>query len=366
MTQGIYKRILKYPFHIPGNAPLLNLVSHIDHFMKNNHMIKGIIPPPIVTIAQNFDSLNFPKDHVGRSKQDTYYIGDKVLRTHATCHQLEMLPLKKCYWICDTYRRDEIDKTHYPIFHQMDGVKVFDLYRNEESIASVVQDLKLFLEKLMMYLLKNTIPGLQLRWVDTYFPFTSPSYELEAYINNEWLELLGCGVIEQSIMDKVHPNKVGWAFGIGIERVCMLLHNITDIRLFWSNDSRFSSQFPKSKQLHNDYIPMQPQFKPFSHYPPCLKDLSFFINSSLNSSIDPIKSKSFDINGIFEASRPYDEFIESVKLVDHFFHPKKQKWSLTFKFVYRAWDRNLTNEEINKIQFKIREVLGSEMDIELR
>ena len=360
---GIAQRILKGPLQIPGKAPMVRMVSYMDHFMKKNNLSKGKVPPPIVSVKENFDNLRFPMDHVGRSKHDTYYIGKDVLRTHATCHQLEMLKLKEVFWICDTYRRDEIDKTHYPIFHQMDAVRVFDLKRSADNIKLVEKDLKAFLESFLEYLIRESIPNVKFRWINAYFPFTSPSFELEAFINDEWMELLGCGVIEQEIMDKVHPDKIGWAFGMGLERVCMLLYNIPDIRLFWMDEPRFNDQFPTPKCFPKT-VPKQPSFVPFSSNPPCYKEISFFIKESTPS--DPIENKSFDLNGVFEVMRPYEKLIENVKLIDRFYHPKFKKWSLSFKITFRAWDRNLTNEEINKVQMEIRELLVKELDIILR
>ena len=129
------------------------------------------------------------------------------------------------------------------------------------------------------------------RWVDAYFPFTDPSLELEIHFNGEWLEVLGSGVVQQRILDQTgHSDKVrtlmfcaacggrtvvrrcccsdwvvaqiGWAFGLGLERLAMVLYDIPDIRLFWSTDSRFLSQFRRGEAS---------TFKPFSNYPPCLK-----------------------------------------------------------------------------------------------
>lgn len=108
-----------------------------------------------------------------------------------------------------------------------------------------------------------------MRWVDAYFPFTEPSLELEIFFNNEWLEVLGSGVVQQKILNQTgHGDKIGWAFGLGLERLAMVLYDIPDIRLFWSSDQRFLSQFRRG---------MPTTFKPFSTYPPCLKDIAFWI-----------------------------------------------------------------------------------------
>ena len=87
-------------------------------------------------------------------------------------------------------------------------------------------------------------PDIKCRWVEEYFPFTHPSWELEVLYNNEWMEVLGCGIMRQEILDKSGANgRIGWAFGLGLERLAMCLYNIPDIRLFWSNDTGFLNQF---------------------------------------------------------------------------------------------------------------------------
>jgi phenylalanyl-tRNA synthetase alpha chain len=114
---------------------------------------------------------------------------------------------------------------------------------------------------------------LKVRWVEAYFPFTSPSWELEVFWQGDWLEVLGCGVVSQAILDNATvPNRVGWAFGIGLERIAMLLYGIPDIRLFRSKDTRFLSQFSEAAPIK--------RFVPFSKYPACFKDVSFWLRSS--------------------------------------------------------------------------------------
>lgn len=84
----------------------------------------------------------------------------------------------------------------------------------------------------------------QCRWVDQYFPFTHPSWELEILYNDKWLEILGCGIMRQEILHKAGAvDRIGWAFGLGLERLAMRLYNIPDIRLFWSEDISFTNQF---------------------------------------------------------------------------------------------------------------------------
>ena len=119
-------------------------------------------------------------------------------------------------------------------------------------------------------MIRSVFGDVEVRWVDAYFPFTDPSYEMEIYFQDEWLEVLGCGVIEQDILRKAgRGDEIGWAFGLGLERLAMVLYGIPDIRLFWSQDPRFLKQFDSgSKDI---------KFQSFSKYPPCLKDVSFWI-----------------------------------------------------------------------------------------
>ncbi len=168
-----------------------------------------------------------------------------------------------------------------------------------------------------------------MRWVDAYFPFTEPSLELEIFFNNNWLEVLGCGVLRDGVVAKSGKNPEllrGWAFGIGLERLAMKLFNINDIRLFWSNDERFIKQFKDDKII---------SFKPYSKYPTCYKDISFYVPSDFNE------------NDFFEVIRnAAGDLVEDVKCVDTFENKKTNKISKCFRILYRSMDRSLTNSEV--------------------
>ena len=143
-------------------------------------------------------------------------------------------------FICvgDVYRKDTVDKTHYPAFHQMEGVRTYkfsDIGAKDVREAKIIceRDLKQVLENLA----KHLFGDVEMRWVEAYFPFTEPSIELEIFYNNEWLEVLGSGVIHDKVMQRASKDitkEVGWAFGLGLERWAMKLFDIQDIRLFWS------------------------------------------------------------------------------------------------------------------------------------
>jgi hypothetical protein len=126
-------------------------------------------------------------------------------------------------------------------------------------------DLKDILSGLATHLFGN-VP---MRWNKDFFPFTEPSYELEVQFNGNWMEVLGCGVIHHQVMKNSNRSQdYGWAFGLGLERLAMILFDIPDIRLFWSEDERFSSQFKNGNLI---------KFIPYSKFPLCYKDVSFWL-----------------------------------------------------------------------------------------
>jgi len=250
-------------------------------------------------------------------------------------------------------RRDEIDSSHYPVFHQMEGVKMFnedELFgcdSDDDVIRLVEQDLKKGLEGLA----KELFGDVEMRWVDAYFPFTDPSYELEIFFGGEWLEVLGCGVIHREIVESSGRGKQpGWAFGLGLERLAMVLFSIPDIRLFWSEDERFHSQFRSGEIV---------TFEPYSKYPACFKDISFWTGDDVG--------KPFHPNDLNEVVRDVaGDVVERVELVDTFVHPKTKRLSNCFRISYRSMDRSLTNEEIDLLQNEVRTVVSEKLGVELR
>ena len=248
----------------------------------------------------------------------------------------------------DVYRRDAIDATHYPVFHQTEGVRVFS---EDEWTASGMnptafaeKDLKETLEGLAKYLFGDV----ECRWVDEYFPFTDPSFELEIFFKGEWMEVLGCGVMQQKILDDNYGlGFKAWAFGLGLERLAMVLFDIPDIRLFWSSDPRFHKQFREGD--------MTTRFKSFSKYPPVYRDMAFWL------------SPQFSENNYYELIRGIaGDLCEEVKLVDSFTHPKTERTSHCYRITYRANERSLVDEEVNKIQFEIRDIVAQQLNVELR
>ena len=356
------KNLLKRPSH-----PLGILSDKIRSFFQDPNVYKSPLQQanplayvikddfdPIVTVQQNFDELLIPQDHISRKKADTYYLSEtKLLRTHTSAHQKYMLQASHNAFCVfgDVYRRDTIDGSHYPIFHQMEAIRIFkpDVFKIKQDdvmISEVAADLQRTLESLVKTLFGN----IQMRWVPAYFPFTDPSFELEIFFNNEWMEMLGCGVIHKNVMLNGNRPKeeIGWAAGLGLERFAMLLFGINDIRLFWSDDKRFNEQFQAGKITN---------FEPFSKYPICYKDFTFYLP----------KEGGFEENELCEVVRNIGgDLIEKVNCIDTYEDKKKNRTSKCFRIYFRSLERTLQNAEINTLQGKIRDDFKNVLKLELR
>jgi len=207
----------------------------------------------------------------------------------------------------------------------------------------IADDLKATLEGLMDYL----FGPVEKKWSDDFFPFTEPSFECEILYEGEWLEVLGCGVIHTEVLDMAsRGDKRGWAFGLGLERLAMILFKIPDIRLFWTDDQRFHKQFQQGKIT---------QFKSYSKYPPVYKDIAFWIPPA------------YEENDFFEAARGIaGDLVERMELTDTFTNPKTDKTSMCYRITYRSMDRSLTDDEINLLQNELRDTAVSELQLEVR
>lgn len=348
---------------------------------------------PVVTVQQNFDSLLIPPGHPSRKRGDNYYLNRRtMLRAHTSAHQRELVSsgLDAFLLAGDVYRRDEIDASHYPVFHQMEGVRLFS---NHELFSAVQhgEDLSLFevggrrtpqkqeahsLEavKLLEFNLKQTLTrlithlfgaDLEVRWVDCYFPFTHPSFEMEVRFHGDWLEVLGCGVMEQELLNSAGAgNKTGWAFGLGLERLAMVLYGIPDIRLFWSQDERFLKQF------RVEDIQQPVCFQPLSKYPPLLNDISFWLPESGGGEdgedgVDgPV---GFTENDFYELVRSVGgDLVEKVSLVDQFTNPKTGRRSQCYRITYRHMERTLTQQEVRLVHEQIERTAETELGVQGR
>ena len=208
--------------------------------------------PEIELDHYNFELLNLPKNHPARDAQDTFYVDDNiVLRTHTSPVQARtMLSRKPPIRIAcpgRVFRADEVDATHSPVFHQIEGL-VIDKDVN-------MGDLKGTLDALFKRLYGDDI---ETRFRPSFFPFTEPSAEVDLTCiscrgkgcrmckGTGWIEVLGCGMVNPKVLTMcgIDPNEyTGFAFGIGLERITMLRYGIKDMRLLYEGDERFLRQF---------------------------------------------------------------------------------------------------------------------------
>ena len=198
--------------------------------------------PEIDDDFHNFEALNIPRHHPARDMQDTFFIDkNTVLRTHTSNVQIHLMESMKppLRYIVPgrVYRNEAISYKSYCLFHQVEG-----LYLNEKVSFS---ELKGTLEYFIHSLFGNET---RIRFRPSYFPFTEPSAEVDLWNEerNQWMEILGCGMVNPQVLINVgyDPKKWdGYAFGMGIERMAMLKYKINDIRLFYQNDLRFLEQF---------------------------------------------------------------------------------------------------------------------------
>ncbi|XP_043082915.1 phenylalanine--tRNA ligase, mitochondrial isoform X2 [Puntigrus tetrazona] len=319
---------------------------------------------PVVTVEQNLDSLLIPPDHPSRRKGDNYYLNrSHMLRAHTSAHQKELVRsgLDRFLLAGDVYRRDEIDSSHYPVFHQMEGVRLFSNHElfarvengeelslfesggrrtpqkqethTLEAVKLVEFDLKQALTRLVRHLFGE---DLEIRWVDCYFPFTHPSFEMEVLFQGDWLEVLGCGVMEQDLVRSAGAgNKMGWAFGLGLERLAMVLFGIPDIRLFWSEDERFLKQF----RLSDIYQPVT--FQPLSKYPPLYNDISFWL-----------PAEGYTENDFYDLVRSIGgDLVEKVTLVDEFTHPKPDSFSRSLGVLVLMKEGEMNEAQADSLHF---------------
>lgn len=197
--------------------------------------------PEIEEEYYNFDALNTPSWHPSRDSHDSFYTDrGNVMRTHTSAFQVRAMrmlrePPIRAMTSGRCYRRDEIDATHFPIFHQLDVIAV------DRNISFA--DLKFTLYQMLTTLLGA---GIQLRFRPSYFPFTTPSAEVDVLYRGRWMELLGSGMIRPEVLrnggiDPAHWR--GFAFGMGIDRLTMARLKIDDIRLLYENEAVFLRQF---------------------------------------------------------------------------------------------------------------------------
>ncbi len=217
------------------------------------------IGPEVETDFYNFEALNLDKDHPARDMQDTFYVNDTLLmRTHTSGIQsrtLEANPDKTLKIICPgkVYRRDDDDATHSHQFMQIEGLVVVE---KDLDIEASMKELKTTLNIFASKIFDND--KLEVRFRPSFFPFTEPSVEVDITCSRclgdgcgfckqtGFIEVLGAGIIHKNVLEMSGFDSdrfTGFAFGIGVERIALLKHNIEDIRNIYTNDQRFNEQF---------------------------------------------------------------------------------------------------------------------------
>jgi len=223
-----------------GNIhPISSILYEIESIFHNSGF-RVEDGPEIEDEYHNFTALNIPENHPARAMHDTFYFNaNYLLRTHTSPIQIRSMETHgvpiKVIAPGKVYRRDS-DITHTPMFHQIEGL-VID------------KDINFTHLKGMLHQFINTFyrRDMELRFRPSYFPFTEPSAEVDILSKDgSWLEILGCGMVHPKVLEnlKIDPEVyTGYAFGMGVERLAMLRHEIKDIRLFYENDLHFLNQF---------------------------------------------------------------------------------------------------------------------------
>ncbi|GFE54996.1 phenylalanine-tRNA ligase [Babesia ovis] len=402
---------LQVPLDHVSRKPCDNYYVSDDYVRQFDYHVEKLHPQ----ILANVEDGTYSNKIINRMAEELGHSSYKVLPTHTTSHLPELLRrgITRAIYSGQVFRRDAIDSEHYPVFHQLDGIMLFTrreleklktLYKKDISCYSdqdiILHHLKSTLEKLMLHLFDRVVdsdgdvriangspatanykmdsvhisrigsPQMSaddwVRWdSDTSFPFTEPSYELYVKLNGEWVEILGCGKLKDIIITNIlgdlssgrQDNIVGgWAFGIGLERLAMVLCKITDIRQFWEEDERFLRQYAYFKDTG-----MLPVFKPYSRNPPISRDVSFYLDGNDSDKLDFDESR---FRSIFEElSR---EYVEDIAQLSQYVHPKTGRRSLCYRVTYRAMGENLTNSFVNEIHQKALDKLTQLFNIELR
>ena len=195
--------------------------------------------PEVERDHYNFTALNIPEDHPARDMQDTFYLGgDLLMRTHTSPVQIRHLeenpPPVRIVAPGRVYRRDAVDATHSPVFHQVEVLAIDEGLDFSHLRGTVMAFLKAF------------FGDLPVRFRASYFPFTEPSAEVDVQWRGRWLEVMGCGMVDPAVLEGLglDPERYsGFAAGLGVERFCMVRHGIDDIRRLYTSDLRFLEQF---------------------------------------------------------------------------------------------------------------------------
>jgi phenylalanyl-tRNA synthetase alpha chain len=238
----------KIDFTFPAKIPRVGSSHILDQtLLEVKNIFKSIgfsiaYGPEVDDEYHNFSALNIPDHHPARDMQDTFFIDEKiVLRTHTSNVQIHLMeneePPIRYIVPGRVFRNEAIGYKSYCLFHQVEGIYI----NKKVSFAELKGCLEYFVKQMFGHKKK-------MRFRPSFFPFTEPSAEVDMWNEerNEWMEILGCGMVDPAVLENVgyDPNIWhGYAFGMGIERIAMLKYNIKDIRLFYNGDIRFLEQF---------------------------------------------------------------------------------------------------------------------------
>ena len=237
--------------HLGTNHPITQTIEHLKEIMGR----LGFAPvegPEVEDTWHNFIALNIPEDHPARDPLDNFYLAvagssavdvnaDKarLLRSQTSTVQIRVMeqqpPPVRIISLGRVYRPDEADQTHFPMFHQMEGLWV----EPGVTMAQLKSVLRMFATSYLG-------ADVTIRFRPSFFPFTEPSVEVDYQWNDQWIEFGGAGMVDPNVLRAVgyDPESVtGFAFGLGVERLCMRRHGVVDIRDLYKNDLRFLHQF---------------------------------------------------------------------------------------------------------------------------
>ncbi|MGD0896218.1 MAG: phenylalanine--tRNA ligase subunit alpha [Thermoguttaceae bacterium] len=245
---------------VPGQQPRLGHLHPISQTIEDLKDIMGRLGftvaygPEVEDEWHNFEALNIPLEHPARDPLDNFYLaaavspfpegegrsgGPLLLRSQTSTVQIRVMeqtrPPVRIISLGRVYRPDDADATHYPMFHQIEGL----LVDRHVTMADLKSVLRLFARSFFA-------DDVHIRFRPSFFPFTEPSVEVDMSWHGRWIEMGGAGMVDPNVFRAVgyDPDEVsGFAFGLGIERICARRHNVTDIREFFKNDVRFLHQF---------------------------------------------------------------------------------------------------------------------------
>ncbi|MGO9114008.1 MAG: phenylalanine--tRNA ligase subunit alpha [Thermoguttaceae bacterium] len=246
---------------VPGVRPRLGHLHPLTQTIEELKDLMGrlgfsaVDGPEVEDEWHNFEALNIPVEHPARNPLDNFYLATAqrlggiapqaadekglLLRSQTSTVQIRVMektpPPVRIISLGRVYRPDDADATHYPMFHQIEGL----LVDRGITMADLKSVLRLFASSFFQ-------DDVHIRFRPSFFPFTEPSVEVDMSWQGRWIEMGGAGMVDPNVFRAVgyDPEEfTGFAFGLGIERVCMRRHNVTDIREFYKNDVRFLGQF---------------------------------------------------------------------------------------------------------------------------